>query len=147
MKRTRRGWNSTVKPGKPPKRSTTPIRKRGKGSRFPKARDPEFTKWVRGLPCCVAAIPCAQVDPEDPMRAWRRDRCFGEIQPAHVNRKKRAQGARDLGEVVPLCATHHGEQEGRSTRFNTKYGVDLTAAAQALATRWLEEHPETGEAA
>ena len=93
-----------------------------KGSRFPKQRQPEYTAWIKTLPCAVSLD------------------CWGPIDPAHVN-KTRAQGAPDLGEVVPLCRKHHREQEGRTARFNAKYRVDLSWIATVLADEYRNGDP------
>lgn len=95
----------------------TRIKAKG-GSRFPKQRQPEYTAWITTLSCTVANADC-----------WQG------IHPAHVNRT-RASGAPDLGEVVPLCPFHHAEQEGRTARFNAKYGIDLSAIAIRLACEY-----------
>ena len=119
-------WNSTLKPGKPPQR-TTPLRNRG-GSMFPRRRDRKYTEWVKAMPCVLFA----KVG----------HRCSGPIDPAHVF-KTRAVGAYDRGEVVPLCRTHHRQQEGRTAAFMIETGVNVRRIAKELLV-WYEEEIERG---
>lgn len=99
------------------KRGAKPLKAKG-GSRFPKQRQPAYTAWIKTLPCTAA-----------------NGDCWAGIHPAHVN-KTRAQGAQDIGEVVPLCPFHHAEQEGRTAQFNRKYKVDLSQVATDLAKEY-----------
>ena len=85
------------------------------GKRFPRRRQPEFTAWIRTLPCVVAGRGC-----------------WGLVVAAHVV-KTRGAGAWDRGFVAPLCEGHHEEQEGKTARFNAKYAVDLEQIATELA--------------
>ena len=125
MKKTRRSYNSTLPAGKP-------LKRKGK-SRFPKRRCKLFTEWIKGFPCSVVA---------------RRGAVYGEhcnlgpVDPAHVC-GTRNTGAYDVGEVVPLCRLHHQEQEGRTTRFNAKYGLNLQSLAREWGRRWREQQGET----
>lgn len=122
VRRTRLANGKPLNPGKPmdrgaPLKAGKPLKAKG-GSRFPDQRQPAYTAWIKTLPCTVANADC-----------------WAGIHPAHVNRT-RAQGVSDRGEVVPLCPLHHSEQEGRTARFNRKYGVNLTKIAKQLEAKW-----------
>lgn len=129
MKKTPRGWNSTLKSGKPPKRRT-PLRTRGR-SRFRGRKNEAFRVWIRGLPCVVQthrAIPI-----------WF---CGGPVECAHV-RSKGAGGA-DEGNCIPCCAQHHRWSRhsmhvaGNKT-FEHGLTQPLAEIAQSLAARWRAE--------
>lgn len=67
--------------------------------------------------------------------------CRGAIDPAHVVHTRGMGGCgSSAAEVVYLCRGHHNEQEGRSTAFEARYGVDLKALAteQARANGLIE---------
>lgn len=109
----------------------TKLRAKG-GSRFPKQRDRAYTNWIKTLPCTVTSrSPWWLIDE-------RVEPCFGPIDPAHVN-KTRAQGAPDLGQVVPLCRGHHDEQEGRTARFDRRYHLKLEKIAADLASQYAAQ--------
>lgn len=94
-------------------RSTKPIRSRKKDPakrRFAGHRDPNYELFVESLPCLV----CLR---------W-------PVDAAHV--VPRSLGSDDRKNLVPLCRSHHDEQEGHTPEFEAKYGVDLTAAAVVL---------------
>ncbi len=66
----------------------TKIKAKGK-PRFKQGRDPNFLAWIRQLDCARANVVCV-----------------GEpVQAAHV--KSRGAGGGDIGNVIPLCRTHH----------------------------------------
>ena len=90
------------------------VRRRSK--RFAARRDPAYAKWVRSGLCLIG------------------EQCFGTgVEACHV--KTRGAGGDDRGNLVPLCRQHHREQHTIGIRsFGRKYGVDLLAHAQHLAT-------------
>ncbi len=121
----RRAWNSTLPAATKRIQRKTPLRNRGR-SRFPKRRDKAYTEWIKTLPCVLFAL----------------HECWGPIDPAHVF-KTRACGARDKGEVVPLCRKAHDEQEGRTVAFVIEWGVNLRRIAKELERLYEEEHGRT----
>ncbi len=68
-------------------------------------------------------------------------KCFGSVVPAHIatvgagNNKKRPS-MRHFA-TVPLCAGHHGEQEGNTLKFGIKYRVDLSLYSLALVIEFI----------
>jgi len=108
--------------GRLPRR--TPMRRRNpvRGSRFPKLRDDDYRAWIRSLPCAVSGC----------LWRWQRVEC------AHV--KSRGAGGDDVANCVPLCMSHHRYQHQIGIRsFEREYGLDLSAAAAALAAQHQEE--------
>lgn len=88
-------------------------------------------------PWCLVAIALeryqARHGAKQVPRGWTP--CWsGEPDSAHVVHA-RGMGGRNSSkdETAYLCRGHHGEQEGRSAAFEAKYGIDLAAAAAALA--------------
>ena len=84
------------------------------GHRFPKNVDEDYREWIRRRPCL----------------AKQAGGCWGGTQCAHV--KTKGSGGPDLGNLVPLCAAHHGEQHKGIKTFQKKYGLDLADAARRL---------------
>ena len=128
-------------------------RKRG-GSSFPKQRDKKYRRWIRTENACLlrgdALFPCVtrrQVTPFDKtwwpgkggVPQWRHI-CFGPVDPAHVG-KHQAQGAPDVGAIVPLCrAAHSFYDEHRSDwRYVTGYSEkQMASAASGYALKYVE---------
>lgn len=83
------------------------IRAKGK-PRFKKGRDPQYLEWIRGLPCLCRYVTCE-----------------GRIEATHV--KSRGAGGADMGNVVPLCHSHHMIQHrlGIQTFAEMFYGEGL----------------------
>lgn len=106
-----------------PPRSTKPIRARKKDPskrRFAKHRDPTYELYIESLPCLV----CGR---------W-------PVDPAHI--KHRSTGGDDRNNLVPLCRTHHKEQEGRTPEFEARYHIELRYVAILLTAQYEAEHPE-----
>ena len=85
---------------------------------------PDHLELVRSKPCAVQNI-----------------HCFGDIVVAHllpVGRRgiRHKQSFRHFA-VVPLCAGHHGEQEGHTAEFNLKHKTDLALYALQLTIETL----------
>ena len=112
-------------------------------SRFPHRRDPAYQAYIRGLPCALTTHLRNLTLEEIAARGWwpcgsrpERDR----VEAAHL--QTRGAGGDDRGNLVPLCAAHHDEQEGHTKRFCLKYGGDLYQLAGELLIAY-----EEGEAA
>lgn len=115
--------------GKPPKRSTKPIKAKGK-RRFPKGEDRKFLAWIRTLPCHLSS--------------GRDSVCHRyPTEAAHVRSK--GAGGHDKGNVIPLCALHHREQHTIGIRsFVERYRsfpLDLPLLAERYGKRYEREHP------
>lgn len=113
----------------------TPLKAKGK-SRFPKRRNPEYLAWIRTLPCCVWHVRTGDRVPivigDSIPETW-----VARIEAAHV--KSRGAGGWDVGNTVPLDMLLHTEQHRIGIKsFEAKYGVDLSAIAQQLATQYEE---------
>lgn len=129
MKRT------PLPPRKKPLKRGGPIKAKGK-SRFPKRRCPEYIAWIREQQCALTDL-------------WRLADGLGKVhwchprperlgtEPAHI--KTQGAGGSDLWNTVPLCPAAHDEQEGHTTEFEARYGVDLTALAADYTRRYLDE--------
>ena len=61
------------------------------------------------------------------------------IQAAHVRARGMGGCGGDKRDLVPLCSSHHGEQEGRTEWFGAKYSIDLHQIAAGL---WRDHYPE-----
>lgn len=72
--------------------------------------------------------------------------CWGPVGWAHVIHTRGMGGVgSNCDEVVPLCLGHHSEQEGATSAFEARYGVDLAAeAARIAAARAANEPIEPG---
>lgn len=81
-------------------------------------------------PWCVIATAAARYQAKHGRKAWPSGwvRCAGKVEAAHYTPRGMGGCNSSAEEVVYLCKAHHGEQEGRSEEFETKYGVDLLAA-------------------
>lgn len=110
MKRTPLHRKTRLKAG------TKRLKVRRRSKRFAARRDPAYATWVRSGLCLIG------------------DQCFGTgVDACHV--KSRGAGGDDRGNLIPLCRSHHREQHQIGLRsFERKYGVDLMAHAQHLAT-------------
>lgn len=114
---------------KPLPRSTAPIPRSSKPRarkadpktrRWAKHRDPDYEKWIESLPCLIC-----QRNPVD---------------PAHI--KKRSTGGDDRSNLLPLCRTHHDEQEDHTEEFEARYSIELRYVAILLTAQYEAEHPE-----
>lgn len=114
-----------------------PVRLRQKpkapGSRFPHRRSKSFRSFVKAHDCAVAT------------HATRPRPCFAlpgrtKIECAHL--KTQGSGGDDVGNCVPLCPTHHDEQEGFTEAFERKFGLDLHRIASTLQRQWEEGHDD-----
>lgn len=77
----------------------------------------ERVAWVRSLPCLV---------------------CLGTpSENAHAAKSKGAGGR--SWHIVPLCYKHHDEQHSGVKTFETKYGLNLEAAAIHTQDIWMLE--------
>ena len=82
--------------------------------RFKHRRNPEYTDWIRSLPCLL---------------------CGGTAEVAHV--RSRGAGGDDIGNTVPLCHAHHRQQHQVGIKsFQLQWGVDLQAHANWYADQW-----------
>ena len=117
--------------GQPPKRSTTPIKARGR-KRFPKGYDRAYRAYISSLVCLLFGKDGHQ--------------CTGHSEPAHV--RADATGVGDRGQLIPLCANAHtlGYKNWHSTgrhSFPAFWGFgtfdDLAAVAAALDVQYESE--------
>lgn len=92
-----------------------PIKKRG-GSRFPKRRDYDYQSWIRQKPCIICGTT--------------------PVDGAHV--KTKGSGGDDVGNMVPLCRTHHMEQEGRTREFEKRHQISLSLLARGFANKYAK---------
>lgn len=108
----RKGWDSTLANGKPPKAKGKP-RFKVSGQ-----RDEAFRDFIRHQPCIVAGRP--------------GHTCRGAVECAHL--KSRGAGGTDRGgNCVSLCARAHGEQHAMGIQtFARVTGLDLKAEAVRL---------------
>ena len=67
--------------------------------------------------------------------------CYGSIVPAHLTNVGEGNNRKYLSlrhyTAVPLCAYHHGEQEGKTLEFGIKYRTDLSLYCLALVIEFL----------
>jgi len=124
------------------------------GSALPKVRDAKYRYWIRtenastlrgveGFPCVtrrrITPFDKKWWDGKGGVPRWRHT-CFGPVDPAHIG-KHQAQGAPDLGVIVPLCrAAHHFYDEHRSEWFRvTGYSdAKMASAASGYALKYVE---------
>lgn len=120
------------KRGHPPRPSTKPIartaelpksrkriatrKKDPKARRWAERRDPEYTAWIKDWPCLI----CAK----------------HPVDPAHIT--PRSRGGNDRNNLVPLCRTHHDEQEGRTLEFQGRHHIDLRYMAILLTSQYVQ---------
>jgi len=122
---------------KQPKRLTTkaPMKRGGpvkpvKSKRAKEKRERNFPPRTGHERCAIAVKAATMLGPIP--ADWSG--CWGAIDPAHVVHARGMGGCgSSKDEVVYLCRGHHGEQEGRSTAFEARYGVDLKALAAEQA--------------
>ena len=114
-------------------------RKRG-GHMFPKNVSPEYRDFIRGEPCILLGrweqrghhSTWCGIEPLD-----RPHDCVGRIQACHV--KSRGAGGSDVANLYPGCAAAHHEQHAIGIpAFEARWGVNLAAAAERLAVRWVD---------
>lgn len=86
----------------PLKRSTKPIRRRGR-RRFPGRCDPRYRAEIREMLCVVFT----SADWLELRLPERDTRCGGPEECAHV--KTQGSGGYDVGNCVPVCRKHHRE--------------------------------------
>lgn len=91
------------------------MRRRGKGSAFPKRRHPAYRRFIRAQACILdgryTKVRLTLYDQWTRRGFWHV--CWGPIDPSHVM-DHQARGAYDVGECVPMCrATHefYGKHE------------------------------------
>lgn len=95
-----------------------------------RVRDRAYLDWVKTQPCLAAG------KAEFP---WEFCSSLGErrgVEPAHV--KTKGSGGADRGNTVPLCPSHHDEQEGDTEGFEDEYGINLKLEAAKLLVRYIE---------
>jgi hypothetical protein len=113
-----RGWNSSLKPGKP-------LKARKVSKRFADRRDPGYCRWIRTLACCVAGREASST------RCWP---CAGRVECAHV--VSRGAGGFDVANTVPLCTRHHRQQHAMGIQsFEDRYRIDLEMKALYYGAR------------
>lgn len=135
-----------LKRGKAPKRSplvrrvVTRIKTKRKPKRFSKLRLPEYTDFIRGLPCllrgrvqkaiCVSKrFTDGATDATAEIQrllaaAPKPHECVTPVEVAHV--QSRGAGGKDEGNATPLCAEQHRRQH--------RLGI------QTWATEWFGEN-------
>lgn len=95
-----------------------------RGHKFPHLVDGPYREWIRSLTC----------------EAVESGGCNGTVQAAHV--RTRGAGGADRGNLVPLCAKHHGLQHDMGIKsFQAAYGLDMKAIAAKLALAYDKEEP------
>ena len=112
---------------------TTPLKRKARlvakgGSRFPKSVNRKYRAWIREQKCVIYEL-------------WVGT-CHGyeeryAVEPAHV--KPWGSSGKDEGNLVPLCPYHHDEQEGKTRKFEARYGVNLTDLAAQYWARYQQE--------
>ena len=116
-------WNSTLKPGKPPQR-TTRLRNRGGTMFHLSADDRAMWRWLGEL-TKGQRLPC------DGCGVWRYlFRC-------HL--LARSRGGRVIDNVALLDVECHRRQEKKTEQFNVANDVDLYAKARGHTAQWRKE--------
>jgi len=93
--------------------------------RFAKKRNPEFLAWIRQLLC---AVPHCQIG------LIMRDR----IEAAHI--VTRGAGGEDVGNVIPLCQTHHRQQHREGIQTFARFYWNSLDALKSRAASYGEQY-------
>jgi hypothetical protein len=125
LKGHRHNSSFRVKPDAKPLARGAPLPKRNAkrgGHRFPKNVDEAYRGWIRGFTCAASGF----------------RGCDGSVQAAHV--RTRGAGGPDRGNLVPLCAKHHGLQHEMGIKsFEKQYDLDLADMARELERQYDEQ--------
>lgn len=67
--------------------------------------------------------------------------CYGSIVPAHLTNIGTGNNRKKLSlrhyATIPLCAGHHGKQEGETLNFGIKYKIDLSLYCLSLVIEFI----------
>jgi hypothetical protein len=112
------------------------------GALFPKVRNREYRAYIRGMDCLLT-----NRSTQDEMTCYDVTTargfvhvCWGPIDPAHVG-DHQAQGAPDVGCVIPLCRAAHRYYDEHRQSFYRVTGISerqLVSIAAGLALKWAE---------
>ena len=119
----RTAWNSTLRPGKPPKKS--PLKPRGKRWYRRKAAGLVYGEYHQHM----ATLPCLIND----------DACWGDVSGHHI--VVVGQGGQDYGNEVSLCTFHHICQLHAKGQpwFERHYKRDLKSIAVLISEQYQGE--------
>lgn len=118
------------------------------GSMYPKRRDRRYRRWVwQENPCLLEGkVTRGRLTdhdvPSSVHPACFQHRCWGVITPAHVG-EHAAQGAPDVGVLVPLCQAAHDFYDHRRTEWAKVTGLDERKMAH-LAEGYTVKYVERG---
>jgi len=134
-----------VKPKKGLKR--TPMKKGKPGaSRFPKMRNPAYRAFIRAHDCAIMGrIVGARMSMRDlRCSGLFQHRCWGPTDPAHVG-QHRANGAPDVGAIVPLCRAAHSFYDEHRAAWGKATGLSESKMANLAAGLALKYHEQGGK--
>jgi len=79
-------------------------------------------KWIRRQPCVVSG-------------------CRSKAQACHLEPRKMGGCGSSWRSLFPACFEHHREQEGKTSQFETRYGLRLAVIVEQmiLADSWPSE--------
>lgn len=118
----------TMRPAPKPKRSK-PTRKS-----LGKVEDRAYRDWIKGHRCLARPEKRSGVCSHQTNCSWFPGRHW--VEAAHV--RTRGAGGADRGNLVPLCPSHHDEQEGDTAGFEKVYGLRLAVEAAWLLLKYVE---------
>lgn len=113
-----------------PKKAPVPLKQRNdeRQARLEEKNFGEHAVMIRRQSCVVAEFAHPSL----------RTPCSGVIQACHlIPRKMGGCGGGDRLSLFPGCERHHGEQEGKTAKFQARYGLDLAVLVEVYNLRDL----------